>query len=121
MAAPFAGSTSIARWTSFSASRARPIEQALGVAQIGLGGFLLLAHHVVKFGQAHLHAQVFRLHVEQAMQHFDSALRVIGFQVRFGDLQEKRTRLAQHSLLNVEVGEAFERRQFIRASLAIFL
>ncbi len=97
------------------------IEQALGVVQIGLGRFLLLAHHVVKLGQAHLHAQVFRFDVEQAVQHFNRALCVIGFQVRFGDLQEKRTRLAQHSLLNVEIGEAFERRKFIRRQLGNFL
>ena len=96
------------------------IEQALGVVQIGLGRFLLLAHHVVKLGQPHLYAQVFRLDVEQAVQHFDGTLRVIRFQVRFGNLQEKRTRFAEHSLLDVEVGEAFERRQFIRRQLGNF-
>ena len=96
------------------------IEQALGVIQISLGRFLLLAHHVVKLGQAHLYAQVFRLDVEQAVQHFYGALCVIRFQVRFGNLQEQGTRFAEHSLLHVEVGEAFKRRKFIRRQLGNF-
>ena len=86
-----------------------------------MGRVSFLAHHVVELGQAHLHARIFRFDFEQAVQHFDRFRRAVGLQMRFGDLQEQRARFAQHALLNVEVGEPFERREFGGASLAIFL
>ena len=64
-------------------------EEALCVIQISLRGFLLLAHHAVKFSQTHLHALVFRLNVEQAVQDFHSFLRAVGLQVRFGNLRKR--------------------------------
>ena len=93
------------------------VKQPLRVVQIRLRRFLLLAHHVVKLGQAHLHARIFRLDFEQAVQHFDGFGSAIGFQMNFGNLQEKRPRLAEHALLNVEIGEAFERGKLRRREL----
>ena len=63
-------------------------EESLRVSQIRLRRLFLLAHQVVKLGQTHLHAQIFRLHFQQTVQHFHRFLCAISFQVRFGDLQE---------------------------------
>ena len=93
------------------------IEEPLRVGKIGLGGFFLLAHHVVELGEPHLHARVFGLHVEQPVQHLHGLRAPVGLQVGFGDLQEQRPRLAQHALLDVQVGQALERLEFVRCEL----
>ncbi len=46
------------------------------------------------------------------MQDFDGFRRAVGFQMRFGNLQEERTRLAEYALLLVKISEAFEGSEF---------
>ena len=48
-------------------------------------------------------------------------MRVVRLQVRFGDLQEQWPGFAQHALLDVEIGEALERREFVRRQLGDLL
>ena len=101
----------------FGFARVAAVEQALPIGEVRFRGVALLPHHVIELGQAHLHPWVFRLHFQQAMQHLDGLGPAVGFQVRFGDLQEQRPRFAQHALLHVKVGQLLEWIDLIRGQL----
>ena len=55
------------------------------------------------------------------MENFESFLRFVGLQIGFRDLQEERPRLAQHSLLHVEVRQPLKRGQFVGGELGNLL
>ena len=83
--------------------------------QIGVRRLFFLTHRDVQLGEAPLHARIIRLDFEQPAQNFDGFGGLIGFQVRFGELQKNRPRLAQDSLLDVKIREFFERLRFVRS------
>ena len=80
-------------------------------------GFFLLPHGKVQFRQAYLDAQVVGLGFQQLAQQQRGLRLAPRLQLHFGELQIKRPRLAQDSLLHVKFRQPFQRAAFLGSKL----
>jgi len=90
---------------------------ALGRGDVGVNSLAGLPHGLVEIGQANLNAKIVRLREEKFLQEADSFRLAVILEMDFRELQEERAGLAHDPLLDVKVGQFFERANLFGSEL----